>query len=112
MKYLEHTLATYVYSHSNMCNIPIYFCNIQMKYMQYLDETYACNMRFQRNVTLQLGGMEARRCRHGGQRRCMELADAAAAQATRQWDDVTRSSSIGQGNGVVGSTVLRAGDGA
>ena len=30
MKYLEHTLETYVYSHYNMCNIPIYFRNIDI----------------------------------------------------------------------------------
>jgi hypothetical protein len=47
-----------------MCNIPIYFCNIQMKHMQHLDETsktletYVCNMRFQRNVTLVVGRMK------------------------------------------------------
>jgi hypothetical protein len=41
-----------------MCNIPIYFCDIQIKHMQHLDETaetletYSYNMRFQRNVTL------------------------------------------------------------
>ena len=38
MKYLEHTLETYVYSHCNMCSIPIYFCNIKIKYLQHLDE--------------------------------------------------------------------------
>jgi hypothetical protein len=86
MKHLEHTLATYVYSHCNMCNILTYFCDIQMKDMQYPDktsktlETYACNMRFQRNVTLQLGGREARRY---GQRQRMEFAGAAAAWETR-----------------------------
>ena len=35
-----------------MCNIPIYFCNIDIKHMQYISETletYVCNMRFQRN---------------------------------------------------------------
>ena len=52
MKHLEHTLETYVYSHCNMCNIPIYFCNIKMKHLQHLDETseilktYSCNMSF------------------------------------------------------------------
>ena len=30
MKHLEHTLETYVYSHYNMCNIPIYFRNIDI----------------------------------------------------------------------------------
>jgi hypothetical protein len=52
MKHLEHTLETYVYSHFNMCNILIYFCNINIKHLQYTSETsktletYACNMCF------------------------------------------------------------------
>ena len=68
MKHLEHTLETYVYSHCNMCNIPIYFCSIKMKHLQHPDETsethetYLCNMGFQRNVILLLGRMEAYRC--------------------------------------------------
>jgi hypothetical protein len=33
MKHLEHTLETYVYSHYNMCNIPIYFCNIDIQHL-------------------------------------------------------------------------------
>jgi hypothetical protein len=66
LKHLEHTLAAYMYSHYNKCNILIYFCNIQIKHMQHPDKTYetletfACNMRFQRNVTLVLGRMKAR----------------------------------------------------
>ena len=40
MKYLEQTLAIYVYSHCNICNIPIYFCNIHMKHLQRTSETY------------------------------------------------------------------------
>ena len=52
MKHLEHTLETYMYSHFNMCNVPIYFCNIKMKHLQHIDETsetletYSCNMGF------------------------------------------------------------------
>jgi hypothetical protein len=42
-----------------MCNIPIYFCNTDMKHLQYTSETsetYVCNMRFfQRNISLLLG---------------------------------------------------------
>ena len=74
MKHLEQTLATYVYIHCNMCNITIYFCNIQMKHLQHIHtkhlqhtsetsepiETYSYNMRFQRNISLLLGRMEAR----------------------------------------------------
>ena len=47
MKHLEQTLATYVYSHCNICNISIYFCTIYMKHLQHAyetPETYACNM--------------------------------------------------------------------
>jgi hypothetical protein len=52
MKHLEQTLATYVYSHCNICNIPIYFYNIHMKHLQHTSEssktleTYTWNMRF------------------------------------------------------------------
>ena len=67
MKHFEQTLTTYVYSHCNMCNILIYFCNILMKHLQHpfetseTLETYFCNMRFQRNISLLFGRMEARR---------------------------------------------------
>ena len=52
MKYLEHIIETYVYSYYNMCNIPIYFCNIDIQHLQRTSETsealetYYCNMRF------------------------------------------------------------------
>ena len=36
---MKHTLKTYVYSHYNMCNIPIYFYNIKMKHLQHPNET-------------------------------------------------------------------------
>jgi hypothetical protein len=39
MKHLEHTIETYVYSHCNMCNILIYFCNIDIKQLQHISET-------------------------------------------------------------------------
>jgi hypothetical protein len=45
---------------SNMCNIQIYFCNIDIKHFQHACETFeiletdACNMRFQRNISLLL----------------------------------------------------------
>ena len=35
MKHLKHTLETYVYNHYNMCNVAIYFCNIQTKHLQH-----------------------------------------------------------------------------
>ena len=58
---------------------------------------YACNIRFQRNVTLLCGRMEARRCgarrRRGGRRQCMELVGAAAARTTCRRGGVTQSSS-------------------
>ena len=50
IKHLEQMLATYMYSHCNICNISIYFCKILMKHLQYTTETsetletYACNM--------------------------------------------------------------------
>jgi hypothetical protein len=50
MKHLKQTLAAYVYSHCNICNIPIYYCNIYPKHLQYTFETsaiiktYVCNM--------------------------------------------------------------------
>ena len=50
MKHWEQTFATYVYGYCNICNIPIYFCNIRMKGLQHISETsktletYACNM--------------------------------------------------------------------
>jgi len=40
-------LATYVYNHINICNIPIYFYNIRMKHTSEITETHetwACNM--------------------------------------------------------------------
>ena len=49
MKYLEHTLETYVYSHYNICNMSIYFYNIDIQYLQHTSETLetcSCNMRF------------------------------------------------------------------
>ena len=67
MKYLERTLATYVYNYCNMGSITIYFCNIHMKHLQHTTktsetiETYAWNMRFQRNIYLLLRTMKARR---------------------------------------------------
>jgi hypothetical protein len=51
-----------------MCNIPIYFCNIDIKHLQHTSETFetlkidACNMQFQRNISLLLGRMGP--CRH------------------------------------------------
>ena len=64
IKHLEHTLATYVYSYCNMCNISIYFCYIDIKHLQHTSETletYVCNMLFQRKHLLAASQMEARR---------------------------------------------------
>jgi len=67
MKHLEHTLEIYVYSHYNMCNIPIYFCSINIQNLQHTSEisktlkTYSYNMRFQRSIYLLFGWMEAYR---------------------------------------------------
>jgi hypothetical protein len=48
MKHLKQTLSTYVYSHCNICNILIYFCNIYMKHL-HTSETSATikNIRLQ-----------------------------------------------------------------
>jgi hypothetical protein len=32
---MKHAIKTYVYRHSNVCNIQVYFCNIQMKHMKH-----------------------------------------------------------------------------
>jgi hypothetical protein len=61
MKHLEHTFETCVYSHYNMCNIPISFCNIDIQHLQHTSETsktletYYCNMRFQHSIGLLRG---------------------------------------------------------
>jgi hypothetical protein len=39
MKHLEYTLKIYVYRHYNMCNILIYFCNIDIQHLQHTSET-------------------------------------------------------------------------
>jgi hypothetical protein len=36
---MKHSLETYVYSHYNMCNIPIYFCNIDLQHLQHTSKT-------------------------------------------------------------------------
>jgi hypothetical protein len=52
MKHWEEKLATCVYNHCNIYNIPIHFLNIRMKYLQHtfetceILETYVCNMHF------------------------------------------------------------------
>jgi hypothetical protein len=62
-----------VYSHYNLCNIPIYFYNIDIQYLQHIYETsktlqtYYFNMHFQHGIYLLLGPMEAHR--RGVQRR-------------------------------------------
>jgi hypothetical protein len=47
MKHLKQMLATYMYSHFNIFNIPIFFYNIHMKHLQHTSETtetYVCNI--------------------------------------------------------------------
>jgi hypothetical protein len=88
MKHFEPILETYVYSHCNMCNIPIYFCNIDVKHLQHTSETsetletYACNLRFPAQYHIAAWTKEAHRCeaqrRCGDWRRCMELIGAPA----------------------------------
>ena len=60
MKHLQYTSKTdetYMYSHCNMCNIPIYFCNIDVKHLQNTFETSETleTYAFQCNITLLLG---------------------------------------------------------
>jgi hypothetical protein len=48
----KHT-CNYVYNHCNICNIPIYFCNIHLKLLQHTSETLeinTCNMHFQQKL--------------------------------------------------------------
>jgi hypothetical protein len=77
MKHLEHTLETYVYSHCNVYNIPIYFCNTNIKHLQHTSEkleTYVYIMCFQHNIFLLLGngGSSARRVHRCRARRSSE----------------------------------------
>jgi hypothetical protein len=50
MKHWKHTFATYMYTHCDICSIPIYFCNIHTKHLQHASEasetleTYASNI--------------------------------------------------------------------
>jgi hypothetical protein len=67
-KHLEHTLQIYVYSYRKICNIAIYFCNIDIKYLQHISDIsetlkiYICNLQFQCNIFLLFRRLEARRC--------------------------------------------------
>jgi hypothetical protein len=90
MNHLKHTLETYVYSHHNMCNIPIYFatsrwntCNIQMKHLKHLKHTLA--------TWALLGRTEARR--RGGRWRHMELVVRQRRRLLADQCGITRISS-------------------
>jgi len=61
MKHWEEKLATYVYNHCNICNIPNYFCNIHMKYLQHTSETSKTLGIYAYNVTLVSGDHHVRR---------------------------------------------------
>ena len=93
MKHWENKFATYVYNH---CNIPINFCNIDIKYLQHTSETpekhfkNVCNMLFQCKHLLAALQMEVHRCvkitgvlvggvelGSGAQRACVGAARAA-----------------------------------
>jgi hypothetical protein len=50
MKHLKHVLETRVYSHSNICNIQIYFYNVYMKYLQYKSETLEIYVYIHHNI--------------------------------------------------------------
>jgi hypothetical protein len=102
MKHLEHTPETYLYSHYNMCNIPIYFCNVDIQHLQHISKisetlkTYYCNMRFQHSICLLLGRMEAHW--HGARRRrgarCREVA-----QRSSVWSSAATWTSVRAGAG-------------
>ena len=72
MKHLEHTLETYEYSHYNMCNIPIYFCNIDIQHLKHTLATCAFNVPStccfdeRRLINTKLDAMEWRVRRRGG----------------------------------------------
>jgi hypothetical protein len=60
MKHLGHTLENII---AKMCNILIYFCNIDIKHLQRtykILEIDTCIMQFQRNISLLLGRMDSR----------------------------------------------------
>jgi hypothetical protein len=40
MKHLKQTLVTYSIAIANICNIPIYFCNIHIKHLQHNSKTF------------------------------------------------------------------------
>jgi hypothetical protein len=61
MKYLEQMFATYMYSHCNMCNILIYFCNIHMNHLQHTSETSETNKTYGCEISWPLRRIEARR---------------------------------------------------
>jgi hypothetical protein len=89
-----------MYNHCNICNILIYFCNIRVKHLYISEtfETYACNMRFQCNISVLLGEEKLIRygvhrwrgaCRSCGEG-CGRLAVASCVQvrsalATASW---------------------------
>ena len=84
MKHLEQTFATYVYSHCNICNIPIYFCNVHIKHLQHISETlgtYTYNMRFY----LTLADGWAGGALHSGIRGKVAAEDGGAATPRRKW---------------------------
>jgi hypothetical protein len=60
MKHFEHKLETYVYSHCNMCNISIYFCNIKMKHTCNIHMKHLKHLKHTLATWALLGRMEAR----------------------------------------------------
>ena len=101
MKHLEHTLDTYMYSNYNMCNVPIYFCNIDIQHLQHplkhLKHTIAtcvfsvasaCCLDEWRLIDVELDAgteLDAAERREG--RRC----GAHRWHGPRQWPRITRS---------------------
>jgi hypothetical protein len=99
MKHREQKLSTYAYNHCNICNVPIYLCNIHTEHLQHTYETfetletYVCNMLFQRNISLLLvnRGSSTRRvhwCRARGWHRARRSSGEGRGRSSGEGPDV------------------------
>ena len=97
IKHLEHILETFVYSHCNLCNIPMYVCSIDIKHLQHTFKTSETleNIRLQHVLSSQChlaaltnGGSSLRSSTP------VQRSGAAAVRATRRRGGITRSSSL------------------
>jgi hypothetical protein len=102
-------LTTYVYSHCNIFNILIYFCNIHKKHLQYAYETPERNIRFATHAYNIRGRKEAR---GAAGEACSGLATSdlmmsRAEVERRSGIDINSGHDLLVGNGDVGSTSTR-----